>query len=84
MTKRFFIWLFWYLIIGWFVQSVVSDAWFYVYAVVSLYGLFVWWGFFLKAKYKDRGNIEYGVLGLYAFLMTVALIGGIRAIFLNI
>lgn len=83
MTKRFFIWLFWYFLIGFLMISfgpwMDSDgtmripAWF---SGGALLVLVAWWGGYLIKKYPSKRKLIFIVAGVIAFLMVLGAIAG--------
>lgn len=83
MTKRFFIWLFWYLVIGFLMTSLGpwggSDGtmripvWYSGGALLVLVG---WWGSYLIKKYPSKKNLIFIGAGVIAFLMVLGAIAG--------
>ena len=77
MTKRFFIWLFWYLVVTLvFTAAWRGDAgtvripsW---WGAVGLVVLFGWWGRFLAVKYPSRHKLIYGITSAVCLLMVVS------------
>lgn len=78
MTKRFFIWLLWYLIataiaLGTFFQrndgTLSIPSW---WSAGALSILFLWWTQFLAVKYSARSRTIYVIGGLLATLMLVS------------
>ena len=84
MTKRFFIWLFWYVVGSIFIvttDGLNNPGFIFGYALLALIILFSWWGTFLYKKYKDRGQIRYAVWGAFGLVIVIMLFGWIRIIF---
>jgi hypothetical protein len=80
VTKRFFIWLFWYLLITVILftaqNEFFDEAWRALLWVIGWWvGLAAWWGYFLFEKYKDRGTVRYVVWGAYSSVLFLVLLG---------
>ena len=84
MTKRFFIWFFWYFVGFIFIfttDALKKPSFIATYAFLALVILFAWQGTFLYKKYKDRGQIRYAVWGAFGLVLAIMLFGWIRLIF---
>ena len=75
MTKRFFIWLFWYLLLSVALMSIwrkddgtvqLPSWWGAGGAIV----LFAWWGRFLAVKYPSKQKLIYIVAGVFCVLLA--------------
>jgi len=77
MTKRFFIWFFWYMVVTVVLMAtwrnddgtVQIPSW---WGAGGLIVLFAWWGRFLAVKYPLKRKVIYGVAGAVCLLMAVA------------
>jgi hypothetical protein len=77
VTKRFFIWLFWYFAASLLLMAtwrnddgtIQIPAW---WGAGGLIILFAWWGRYLAVKYPSKHKFIYGVAGAACLLMAIS------------